>query len=926
MPLTAGAALGPYEILAPLGAGGMGEVYKARDQRLGRTVAIKVLPAHVAHVPEARARFEREARTVSALSHPHICTLHDIGSQDGVEYMVMEFVEGESLAERVKKGPLPVEEALTYAAQASDALDKAHRKGVVHRDVKPGNIMIGPAGVKVLDFGLAKGFKAPQPAVPASTPAPAKAGEPPPTASMPLTSAGSIVGTLQYMAPEQLEGQEADARTDIFAFGSVLYEILTGRRAFEGKSQVVLISAIMTATPPPVSSLQPLTPPALDALIRRCLEKDPEDRWQSMRDLHAQLQWIASSGSQAGIPAPVAARRKIRDRAWMGATAALALAYVALALWAGVFQAPPVEVGAVRFGVTPPEGLRFGARGNNNLHLAVSPDGRHLAFIAGESAQKEALWVRPIGSTSAQKLDRTDGADFPFWSPDSQWIAFAQDGKLRRIPVSGGSPLTIADAPAFEGGTWNRDGVIVFAPGARGPLHRVLAAGGISSPVTTLDQAAQEFEHSWPQFLAGGQQFLYLAESGAPGKTGIYVQTLGSNDRTFLLETPTRAAFAPPGHLLYLREGTLLAQNLDLGNLRLEGEPVAVAENVRSNADNGRNAFSVSGNGVLAYRAGGDAGDVQVSWYTRDGKRTGNALEPGRYGQIELSPDDKRLAVERFDEATRGSDLWLLEASGVFSRLTFGPESEEDPIWSPDSRRVAFGAQSKGAWEIHELVIGSGGETTVYADGKRNLLDDWSRDGKLLLFHDFGRGTPADGGAGGKKGGKGKVFGGGGPGGGGPETAVSVLPLTPGGGRKPEVVFQTPFRKDQFRLSPDGRWVAYMSVESGQAEIYVAAFPSFNDRQQVSSGGGAAPRWRRDGRELFYTSTEGLLMAAEVRIGPAVEIGRPKALFPVAGFSTNDYGYAVTGDGQKFLIRESAVTAGVEQLHVVVHWPAALGK
>jgi Tol biopolymer transport system component len=553
----------------------------------------------------------------------------------------------------------------------------------------------------------------------------------------------------------------------------------------------------------------------------------------------------------------------------------------------------------LRFTVAPPEGATLTSASPFATQLSVSPDGRYVAFIADENGHGRSLWVRALGSLAAQKLDRTDNASFPFWSPDSQTIAFFADGKLKRIPVSGGSPLVICDAPNPDGGTWNREGVIVFAPTTNGPLHRVLAAGGVSTPVTSLDKSKQETAHEWPQFLPDGQRFLYWARSG---KAGIYVQSLGSSQRTFLLETPGRAAFAS-GFLLFLRDNTLLAQRLDLNSLRLEGEPVSVAEDIRSGNSNGRNGFSISENGVLAYRSGGSGGTVQLSWYTREGKPAGIALPVGDYGQIELSPDDKHLVVERLPGGSGGSggDLWLLELStGVFSRLTSGPDSERDPLWSPDSRRVVYTVPDGKEPGIREVATGAG-DTPVFGDGKANWLDDLSRDGKLLVYHTS------------------------------PGNEISVLPLS--GERKPQVVFKSPFQKDQVRLSPDGRWVAYMSFESAnQPEVYLAAFPAFTDRRQVSTGGAVMPRWRKDGRELYYVSGDRKVMAVEIKAGSTLETGLVKQLFQLQGgtvISATNYLWAVTGDGQKFLIRESAGASNAgatEPIHIVINWPAALGR
>jgi len=869
--MNPGTRLGPYEILDLIGAGGMGEVYRARDTRLDRIVALKVSRDQFSE------RFEREARSIAALNHPNIAALYDVGPN----YLVMEFVEGENLA-----GPVPLDTAVNYARQIAEALEAAHEKGIVHRDLKPANIKVTPAGtIKVLDFGLAKALS--EDPVSGSM-------QDSPTLSMAMTRAGMILGTAAYMSPEQAKGKPADRRADIWAFGVVFYEILAGGQTFSGETAAETLASVLKETIS-LDRLPENTPPALRALLTRCLERDLRKRLQAIGEARIML--------EAPMEAPVREADSARlpearpSRMPWAIAGVLALALLGLAAWTWWPRPRPVEVGMARFTVAPPEGASLTANSPNAPQIAVSPDGRQVAFIADEAGKGRDLWVRPLGSLTAQKLDRTDGARFPFWSPDSQTIGFFADGKMKRIPVSGGSPLTICDAPNGEGGTWNRDGVIVFSPDATGPLHRVLAAGGVSSPVTSVDKA-QESAHNWPQFLPDGQRFIYLARGG--GKTGIYVQSLGSRERTFLMATQGRAAFAQPGLLLFLRDNTLLAQKLDLKNLRLTGEPVSIAEDVRIGGNNGRNSFSVSENGVLAYRSGGSAGNGQVAWYGRDGKSLGVALPAGDYGQIELSPDDKRLVVERIPGGgTNGGsvDLWLLDiGSGVFQRLTSGPDSERDPIWSPDSSRVAYFLDGKETG-LREVVVGTG-EKPVYSDGNPTLLDDWSRDGKLLLFHAVG----------------GK--------------AVSVLPLS--GDRKPQVVFDTPFQKDQLRLSPDGRWIAYASLESGAPAVYLAAFPSFTQRRQVSMGIAMMPRWRKDGRELYYLSNSRQLMSVEIKAGATLETGAVKTLFQTAAaLSLTNYSYSVTGDGQKFLIREPANSSNagtVEPIQVVINWPAALGR
>ncbi|HEX9689512.1 MAG TPA: protein kinase, partial [Thermoanaerobaculia bacterium] len=550
MTLAAGSRLGPYEILSAVGAGGMGEVYKAKDTRLERTVAVKVLPARLSENPEFRQRFEREAKTISQLSHPHICTLHDVGNQDGVEYLVMEFLEGETLTERLAKRPLPLEQVLRYGIEISDALDKAHRQGIVHRDLKPGNVMLTKSGLKLVDFGLARL------AGPALGSIVSSLSVVPTQAEKGLTARGAILGTFQYMAPEQLEGGEADGRTDIFALGLLLYEMATGQKAFSGKSQASLIGAILKDDPAPISSVQPMAPPALDRLVKTCLAKNPDDRFQTAHDVRLQLQWIAEGGSVAGVAAPVAARRKSREKlAWalfaIAALAAAGLGGFLVARW-------PQPPRTVRSSLLPPEKSSFAFEFGP---MALSPDGRRVAFVATSSGIN-MLWVQPLSGVSAQPLAGTDGASNPFWSPDSRFLGFFADRKLKKIEASGGPPQTLADASLGRGGSWNREGVILFVPNSREVVHRVSASGGGASPVTKLDARASELSHRWPVFLPDGRRFLYLAQNslGAGEKNGIYAASLDGGERKLLFNANTNVAYTPPGHLLFYRERTLLAR------------------------------------------------------------------------------------------------------------------------------------------------------------------------------------------------------------------------------------------------------------------------------------------------------------------------------------------------------------------------------
>ncbi len=732
MTLATGARLGPYEILVPLGAGGMGEVYLARDTRLERTVAVKVLPARFAASPELRQRFEREARAVAALSHPHICALYDVGSQEGIDYLVMEYLEGETLAARLEKGPLPLEQALRYAIQVADALAQAHRQGVFHRDLKPGNIMLTKTGAKLLDFGLAKlGAEGPGPGV----------GER--TLSQALTQAGTILGTVQYMAPEQLEGKAADARSDIFAFGAVLYEMFTGREAFSGGSHASMITAIMSSQPPPVSTLQPAAS-ALDHLVEKCLAKDPAERWQTAHDLASELKCIAGvsiTGSRVTtVPAeaPPPDQGRVLSRAWMAAAAVCLLVVVALAAVAVVhFRETPPYRQVLRFEIYPPEKEAF-------QELALSPDGQRLAFTTGLSAATARLWVRPLDSVAAQPLPGSEGASFPFWSPDSRSIAFVAGGRLKKINLLGGPPLTLCDAPASRPGAWNRDGVILFGR-ILGGIYRVNAAGGESRAITAVDRSRRESSHGFPQFLPDGRHFLYTATAQVPENNAVFVASLDSKDVKRLVNTNLNAAYARDasgqGYLLFTRATTLMAQAFDAGRLELAGEPFPAAENMSIAADLGGPflaLFSVSDTGVLAYARGGGSGlKKELAWFDREGKRLGAVGEPGDYSNPAFSPDEKRLAVARVDPQANSRDIWIFDlARGTSSRFTFDPADDFNPTWSPDGARIAFTSVRKGNRNLYlKSAAGAGGEEPLLESEAQKSVTDWSPDGRYLLFN-----------------------------------------------------------------------------------------------------------------------------------------------------------------------------------------------
>src|ERR1017187_1381517 len=697
MALTPGTKLGPYEIQSPLGAGGMGEVYKARDTRLDRTVAVKILPSHLSENPEAKQRFDREARTISSLNHPNICTLHDVGEQDGVDYLVMEYLEGETLADRLRKGPLPVDQVLKYGIEICEGLEKAHRSGVVHRDLKPGNIMLTKTGAKLMDFGLAKASLA----SPAATSGLTATLTTPP-GSHPLTAQGMVVGTFQYMSPEQVEGKEADTRSDIFALGAVLYEMATGKRAFEGKTVASVIAAVLAAEPQPISVIQPMSPPALDRVVKTCLAKDPDERFQSVHDVKLQLKWIASGGSQAGTPAMPVPQHK-RGNAWVWVLTGIlgVVAGVALGL---AYLANHKDVRVLRVELNPPDKMQFNLSGDHGGPAMISPDGRYLVFSAYGSGGAQ-LYLRSLDSTSAQALPGTEGAMFPFWSPDSRSIAFFTDDKLKRIEVSGGTPVTICASTLGRGGSWNQDGTIVAALSYNTGIWRIPASGGTPTPVTIVD-SAHYTSHRWPSFLPDGKHFLYIAvKHNAPTspETAVFLASLDGKENRLLFHTLSNAVYAS-GRLLFQRENSLVAQAFDPSSGRFSGEPQTLSENVQFHPGLWRMNLSTSTDGMLVFASGTTSGTQILTWYDRSGKRLGTVGEQGDFYDLDLSPDDKKVVTTELNTAT--ATIWVHDlATNLKTRLTFSGGAHLTPLWSPDGKEVAFTSNQQAA--ISVKTIGS---------------------------------------------------------------------------------------------------------------------------------------------------------------------------------------------------------------------------
>jgi Tol biopolymer transport system component len=892
MSLTTGARLGPYEILAPLGAGGMGEVYRAKDTRLDRVVAVKVLSSHLSTDPQLRQRFEREARVISSLNHPNICALYDVGEMaipEPIHFLVMELVEGESLFERLTKGPLPLDEALQRGIEIADALSNAHRRGIIHRDVKPGNVMLTKAGAKLLDFGLAKSG----PAVSALQFGAAVTTTTPPN----LTAHGTILGTFQYMAPEQLEGLDVDARTDIFAFGALLFEMITGRKAFAARTQASLIGAILRDQPPMVSSVITVTPPALDRVITKCLAKDPDHRWQDTSDLRDELKWIAEGGSRVGGPTPSAATR--RPREWL-AWALFATALGGIAALSAPYLRHTPSPAVVRFTLSPPEGVAFAPRGAPVAPFpAVSPDGTQLVFVAHrDSDAAPSLWVQSFDSLHARQLNdttvRTDTLSpaLPFWSPDSRSVGFFADGKLKRVEVDGGSPQTICNAPQSGGASWGANGTIVFASRIDEGLRKVAANGGVPVQITTPDGARGEISHSNPAFLPDGRHFLFWVQ--AP-KSSIRAGLIDSTETKPLFESDSRAVYAS-GYVFFVRQSTLFAQPFDTARLETSGEPVPIAESVRTFPLNGRSAFSASTNGVLVYRSGTVTAGRALAWYDRNGKQI--AIVPdstAMYGGMSLGSDDRHLIAQIQDGSE--SDLWMIDLEqGTRSRITSDAKSEGSPVLSPDGRLVVFASDRHGADDLfRKRADGVGDEQLLVRSSARKYPADWSNHWITFTAIDATR-------------------------------KQDLWVLEPNGEARPYL--QTEFSERDGRLSPDERWMIYTSDEAGRDAIYIRPFPNVNGGKWRVSGAGAgnAPRWRADGKEILYVDDGGRIMAVPVKLGDqSPELGLPQMLFRTGGLTRAQY--EVSRDGARFLAPVgSESTQGDVPLSVVLNWPTLLRR
>jgi serine/threonine protein kinase/Tol biopolymer transport system component len=886
MPPQAGSRLGPYELQAPIGAGGMGEVWRGKDTRLDRSVAVKILPTGFAEDVERRQRFEREAKTISSLNHPHICTLFDVGHEGDAHFLVMELLEGESLADRLQKGPLPLDQVVKFGAQVSDALSAAHKQGIVHRDLKPGNVMLTKAGAKLLDFGLAR---------PGVGLGGASGSTALPTEAKPLTSVGTVLGTFQYMAPEQLEGAEADPRTDIFALGALLYEMATARRAFEGKSKTSLIAAILSTQPPPISSVQPVMPPALDHVVKKCLEKDPEDRWQSAHDVASELRWIGDAGSQAGVPTTLSLRRRSRERLAWGLVAAIAAAAAFGFGWAFQLRRLVREADQpFRAELVPPPEIHFAPVVQGAL--ALSPDGQRLAFVAAGETQRD-LAVRDLTSGETKLLAGTDGATFPFWSPDSRSLAFFAQEKLKKIEAAGGPVQVVCDAHAGRGGSWGPDGTIVFAPDINGPLVRVPAGGGTPTPATR--GADPQATHRNPWFLPDGRHFLFTLRQGGARFGAIAVGSLDGAEPRVLLERGSNAQYAD-GLLVSVVDGNLVAQRFDAGRQTLEGQALPIAAAVEYYNPRDLAHFSVSRSGLLAYRQI-RLRRTQLVWLDRTGKELARVGEPSYYAGLHLGPAGRTLVAVRTDSGGADSDAWILDLERPqVTRSTFvSAPSDVRVALSPDEARLAVWASRGGGRAGAALWIqpssGSGSPQPLLEQTSFNVAG-WSPDGTLLI------GATQE-----------------------TETGFDVAYLAVADPSKIVRVTTSRFDEQNPALSPNGRWIAYNSNETGRAEIFACDFPAGARKWQVSRSGGRAPTWRSDSGELYFTGPEGATAVSVSERAGALDFGPPERL-PFSRDTFDLFSGVCSRDGKRFLVERYDSEAFTEPIRLIRSWRKLVEK
>jgi Tol biopolymer transport system component/predicted Ser/Thr protein kinase len=882
-----GQTVSHYKILEKLGEGGMGVVYKAQDLTLDRFVALKFLPPHVAASPEDKARFIQEARAVAALTHPNICTVYSVEEQDGKAFIAMEYVDGKTL--KHARQAYPLKQAVEIGAQIADGLAAAHEKGIVHRDIKPENIMLRKDGrVQIMDFGLAKLKGASR-----------------------LTKEGSTTGTVGYMSPEQIQGQDTDHRSDIFSLGVVLYELCAGRSPFKAAHETAIAYEIVHVDPEPISATLPDFDPGLESIILDCLEKDPNERCQSAAEVSRDLRRIKRESSRTRtsrvtasrpLPAPamtqpeVKPQRAFRDRIWMGAAGVLLLACLGLGALA-LFR-PAAGVHTVRAFLPPVNGERFYFYGNYGGAASISPDGTHLAYVASDSLGRKLISVRDLRSGTVRRLDGTMGAIFPFWSPDSRFIGFASYEKLRTIDANGGNPVTVCDAPNYRGGSWSPNGTIIFCPiSGQSGLVSVPAQGGTPTQLTELDAARKENSHRWPFFLPDGKHFLYFARTVTTGTQSggdaVCVGSLDGKDTKILLRTSSNAVYQG-GFIIYARGGSLVAQPFDERSLELQGDPATLAQELSFDPSTSRGMFSVSQDGILVYQTGVVQLGDHLAVMDRSGKRLRSVGDLVEYQNVRLSPDGQRVASFIYDYQSHNNNIWITDlARGSRTRLTFGSSWEMYPVWSPDGGQIIYHSNPEGRFDLYvKNANGAGTEELVLHTEEDKQALDWSSDGKYVLFEDRG--------------------------------GIWYLPMAQpaSGSRVPKQFIALESSAKDARFSPDTRWVAYMSDESGQREIYVRAFPGSGGKRQISTAGGSLPVWRKDGKELYYLTAESIIMAAEVTLKEStVEVNNVRPLF-----QSPSYAFDASPDGRQFVAAAPHEIQNQSPLTLVVNWNADLKK
>jgi serine/threonine protein kinase len=880
MSLTIGTNLGSLEITALIGRGGMGEVYRARDLKLKREVAIKILPEEFSRDPDRVSRFQREAEVLASLNHPNIASIYDLLEAKGTRYIVLELIDGETLADRIQRGPISVEEALDIAKHLCEALEAAHEKGVIHRDLKPANVKLTPDGkVKVLDFGLAKAFETEAAGMNLSNSPTLVSGSAP----------GVILGTAAYMSPEQAKGKMVDRRADIWAFGVVLYEMLTGRMLFSGETVSETIAAVMMKDPD-WTALPRNIPTRVRDLLRRCLVKEPRNRVQAIGDARIAIEEVQSGAAVDGHVSQAPARH--RSKVLVGIGAVLLLTTI-------------ISLGALYFNRTTPPEIRVEVNTPataDPTSFAISPDGRWLVFSASNEGNSK-LWLRPLDSLAAHPLAGTDGATYPFWSSDSASVGFFADSKLKRIDIVGGVPQVLANATTGVGGAWSRDGTILFAPSGVGPLFKVRATGGGQAVAFTRREAGQ-LTHRFPQFLPDGGHFIYFVGGGpAPG---VYASSLDGGSSKRLTNADAAGVVSPSGFLLFRRQATLFAQAFDFKRQELSGNPFPVAEQAAFDAFNSA-GYSASSS-IVAYRTGSAGAIRQLTWMDRSGKSLGAIGAPDSAGlrDVELSPDGKHVASSR--TVNNGNlDVWLIDAArGVPTRFTFDAAPDRAPVWAPDGSRLVFDSSRKGIFNLYwKSSSGAGADELLLESDQHKAANDWSSDGRFLLFRSNGPQTGYD---------------------------LWVLPLS--GDKKPFAFLKTPFEERDGQFSPDGKWIAYASNELGRFEIYVQPFPGPGGKFQISSSGGAQPRWNKNGKEIFFVSLDSKLMAVPVKLSPdgqSLEHGTPAALFPVRIPGGPVPGalkqqYAVSSDGQRFLVNLVLDEDAASPITLILNWHPEHGK